>query len=493
MLRLRGYVAAIAAVVVAMAAALVLQRLPNIDLSLLFLLAVLIVAAVWGLWPSIFASLAGFLTLNFFFTTPLYTLTVEEEGDLVNLFFFLAMAALTGNLAARMRKETAASRMALNRVSTLLAFSRQMGSAVTAQQALSALAEALQRLYEAPVAAWLREEASGLRLTADCPGEPGVELFDMSRIDALSREEKALPTSDTDRIYLRLAAGGRRVGLVAIAAAAAGAEQKALTDGLCELASIAMERTALVNDLKEAQLISETEQMRSALLSSVSHDLKTPLASIVGSVSSVLEYSDRLKPEDQRELLRTVLDESQRLNRYIQNLLDMTRFGRDRIELRREWVDMNDLISAAIERLGSALDHVDLRIEVAQEGSLIQVHGALVEQALVNVLDNAADFSDPGATVLVRSYSGGDASIIEVVDEGPGIPDQDRAKVFDMFYSAQQGDRRRYGVGLGLAICRSIVRAHGGSMAALAGANGRGTCMRITLPSSENPVGEARA
>jgi two-component system sensor histidine kinase KdpD len=492
MLRLRGYVAAVAAVVVAMAAALVLQRLPNIDLSLLFLLAVLIVAAVWGLWPSIFASVVSFLTLNFFFTMPLYTLTVEEEGDLVNLFFFLAMAALTGNLAARMRKEAAASRMALNRVSTLLAFSRQMGSAVTAQQALSALAEALQRLYDAPVAAWLREEVSGLRLAAGCPGEPGVELFDTSRIYALWRQEKALPMNDTDRTYLPLDAGGRRVGLVAIAAAA-GAEQKALTDGLCELASIAVERTSLVNDLKEAQLVSETEQMRSALLSSVSHDLKTPLASIVGSVSSVLEYSDRLTPEDQRELLRTVLDESQRLNRYIQNLLDMTRFGRDRIELRREWVDINDLIAAAIERLGSALDHVDLRVEVAPEGSLIRVHGALVEQALVNVLDNAADFSDPGATVLVRSYSGSDASLIEVVDEGPGIPDADRAKIFDMFYSAQQGDRRRYGVGLGLAICRSVVRAHGGSMAALAGANGRGTCMRITLPFSENPVGEARA
>ena len=270
-------------------------------------------------------------------------------------------------------------------------------------------------------------------------------------------------------------------------------EQRQLVAGLCEQTSLAVERVMLVDDLKTAQLDSETERMRSALLSSVSHDLKTPLASIIGSVSSVLEYRDLLKPEDQRELLKTVLEESQRLNRYIQNLLDMTRFGQQRIELNREWVDLNDLVSAALERLGSAIADLSIQVEISPDVSLIRVHGALIEQALVNILDNAADFSQPGDKIVIRAESGRDAVHLEVSDQGPGIAEAEREKVFDMFYSIERGDRSRHGAGLGLAICKSIVGAHGGAIEALVGRDGRGSCIRITLPIKDNPIGNSDA
>jgi two-component system sensor histidine kinase KdpD len=485
---LRGYVAAVALVAVAIGAALVLRRLPHANLSLLFLLAVLIVAAVWGLWPSVAASLLGFLALNFFFTSPLYTLSVEEEGDLATLVFFLAMAALTGNLTARMRAEMARSRAALGRISALLDFSRRIGGAVDADAALTALTVALAEVFAAPASAWLESGDGELRLRALSPGCDAAR-FDARLLEARFRSGESGAAAAHGPIAAPLAAGGRRLGLVAIDTATATPEQIKLMQGLCEQAAIAVERIRLVDELKDAQLTSRAEQLRSALLASVSHDLKTPLASIIGSVSSVLEYGTILKPEDQRALLDTVLAESQRLNRYIQNLLDMTRFGRERIELEREWVDTNDLISGAVARLGAALDHVRIDIDVSREASPMFVQGALIEQVLVNVLDNAASFSEPGDAIRISARLEGDSTIVEALDQGPGIAADERAKVFDMFYSAQHGDRRRSGAGLGLAICRSIVEAHGGTITALPGDGDRGTRMRIALPMDSNPVG----
>ncbi|HSG63916.1 MAG TPA: DUF4118 domain-containing protein [Gammaproteobacteria bacterium] len=482
---MRGYVAAVALVVLAIAVGAVLRRLPHANLSLLFLLAVLIVAALWGLWPSIFASALSFLALNFFFTTPLYTFTIEEEGDLASIVFFLAMASLTAKLASRMRDEMAANQAALGRVSTLLDFSRRMTGAARTDEALTALVDALADLARAEVSAWRPDEQGRPTLVAAHPrvarSAPSAAL-----LRAWDSDSRRAETHD-DESLLPLTTAGGRVGLVAIKGSPLSERQRQITDALCEQASLAVERMLLVDSLKAAQLANEAEQMRSALLSSVSHDLRTPLASIVGSVSSVLEYRDVLKPEDQRELLQTVLEESQRLNRYIQNLLDMTRLGAQRIELDREWVDLNDLVSAALERMNMSLEGLDVRVDIAAD-SLIHVHGALIEQTLVNVLDNAADFSERGDRIDIKSYKQGDSIIIEVIDRGPGIDPAERERVFDMFYTARHGDRSRRGVGLGLAICKSIVTAHGGTIAVHPGPEGKGTCIRIDLPLAENPV-----
>jgi len=483
----RGYVAAIALVLVAIGCGAVLRRLPHANLSLLFLLAVLIVAAVWGLWPSIFASALSFLVLNFFFTVPLYSFTIEEEGDLASIIFFLAMAALTANLAARMRNEMAASRVALGRVSTLLDFSRQMAGAANAEDALDALARTLAKAAGARVSVWQPGDGGALRRVARA-GSIDPHALDGVDVQAWwDRGHTSLEIVDGTALRALATANGR-VGVAAIASNELNDRQRQLIDALCEQAALTVERIALVDDLKKAQVVSETEQLRSALLSSVSHDLRTPLASIIGSVTSVLEYRELLDVDDQQELLQTVLEEAQRLNRYIQNLLDMTRFGRERLELRREWVDINDLVSGALERLGSALNGLQVQVELAADTSLVYVHGALIEQALVNVVDNAASFSQPGDPLLIKSYRADEQIVIDIIDRGPGIPEPQREKIFDMFYSAQQGDRSHHGVGLGLAICSSIVGAHGGTIAAMPGPDGRGTCMRITLPAAGEPI-----
>jgi len=489
--RLRGYLGAAVLVLIAVGASAVLKRLPHANLSLLFLLAVLLVAAIWGIWPSIFASLLSFLALNFFFTVPLYSFSIEEEGDLASIVFFLAMAGLTANLAARMRTEMAANQNALGRVSALLDFSRRMATAVDAENAMTACVETLTRVTGAAASAWLPDDSG--ELVPVLGNARRSRPLDPDAARDFWRSESRHTQSRGGRTYIPLTTAGGRVGLVCIDEADLNNEQRQLVAGLCEQTSLAVERVVLVDNLKAAQLESETERLRSALLSSVSHDLKTPLASIIGSVSSVLEYRDLLKPEDQRELLKTVLEESQRLNRYIQNLLDMTRFGQQRIELNREWVDLNDLVSAALERLGSSLAALTIDVEISPDVSLIRVHGALIEQALVNILDNAADFSQPGDRIAIAAESGRDAVYLEVCDQGPGIAEAEREKVFDMFYSIQRGDRSRHGAGLGLAICKSIVGAHGGTIEARAGHDGRGTCIRMTLPIKDNPIGESNA
>jgi two-component system sensor histidine kinase KdpD len=186
------------------------------------------------------------------------------------------------------------------------------------------------------------------------------------------------------------------------------------------------------------------------------------------------------------------LQESHRLNRYIQNLLDMTRFGQDRIAIQREWVDLHDLAAAAVERLDATAGPAPT-VQIAREVALIFVHGALIEQALVNIVGNAMDFSDANGGIRIGAYLDGEDTVIDVVDEGPGIAPAERERVFDMFYRAEEGDERRHGVGLGLAICRSIVEAHGGTIEALAGDNDRGTCIRMRLPVAANPIGSGDA
>jgi two-component system sensor histidine kinase KdpD len=484
--KLRAYVVAATLVVVAVAVGSVLRRLPHANLSLLFLFAVVVVAAVWGFWPSIFATVLSFLAINFFFTAPLYSFTVEEEGDLASIVFFLAMAALTANLAARVRNEMAESRSALGYVSTLLEFSGKMSSAVSVQSAFKALARTLSLPRGRPVAVRVSEKMDGPGLIA--VSSDTARQLDTAEFKQFLHSDARSAVVKADVTFFRLDLSDDNLAVVAIGGGALGTEERKFADGLCEQASLAVERILLVESLKTAQLSAQTEQLRSALLASVSHDLRTPLASIIGSVSSVLEYREILKQEDRRDLMQTVLEEAQRLDRYIQNLLDVTRFGHDRIDLRREWSDLNDIVSAAFERLGPALKKFDVVVEIPSQVALVYVQGALIEQALVNILDNAIDFSEPGDRISVRARFENDATVIDVIDSGQGIPEEEREKVFDMFYMAKQPDDRQHGVGLGLTICRSIIEAHGGTISALPGEDSHGTCMRIRLPVKEIPI-----
>lgn len=238
----------------------------------------------------------------------------------------------------------------------------------------------------------------------------------------------------------------------------------------------------LASRLRDAMANSEREKLRSALLTSLSHDLRTPLAAVIGAASSVLAYEQTLSTGDKRVLLQSVLEESERLDRYVQNLLDMLRLDSGRIPLQRDWLDLRDLISAASRRLRLAARGIRVRTSIADDAHIVFVHGGLVEQVFVNLLDNAAQHSPPQGTITIRASREDEVVIVEVADEGPGIPESERERVFDPFYRVREGDQKS-GTGLGLSICRGIIRAHGGDTSAHAerGSSG-GALLRFTIP-----------
>jgi two-component system sensor histidine kinase KdpD len=249
----------------------------------------------------------------------------------------------------------------------------------------------------------------------------------------------------------------------------------------------ALARARLAEELEGARVQGETERLRSALLSSVSHDLRSPLSSMIGAAGTLVDYEDRLPPAERRELLEAILGEGQRLDRYIQNLLDMTRLGHGTLKLNRDWVDVAEIIAAAVARLRKLFPVQRVEITLPPDTVLLHVHPALIEQALFNILENAARFSPPEQPVAVDARTADGRLLLDVGDRGPGIPEEERARIFDMFYSVSRGDRATQGTGLGLAICRGMIGAHGGSVEALP-REGGGTTIRIDLPLPEPPA-----
>ncbi|MCD6006072.1 ATP-binding protein [Vreelandella alkaliphila] len=249
--------------------------------------------------------------------------------------------------------------------------------------------------------------------------------------------------------------------------------------------------------LNASRLAEEQEQLRSALLASVSHDLRTPLASIIGATSSLRTLDEQLSRQDRFELLDGVLSESERLNRYIQNLLDMTRLGHGELAIERDWVAFDDLVTSAIKRLANTLVHLKIEQQWATDTlPLLYVNPALIEQALVNVIENAARFSPCNGVINIAAAESDDGQtlLFSVTDQGPGIPPEMRAQVFEMFFTGNQGDRSLHGSGLGLAICRGMLGAHQGKVYAETGPNGIGTQIIMILPlatENQEPIYDA--
>lgn len=471
-LRARPFVFASLMVGAAAATAPVLQRLPHANLSLLFMTGVLIVAVRHGLWPSIYASVLSFLVFNFLFTEPRYTFKVGAEGDVATLVFFLLVASLTGNLAARMRDAMSKREKAMARTGALQALTRKVAGAATREEVLQILVDQLARNFSCRVAAAVADpKTRATSLTVGGKGPAGP--IDPDRLLAASPALAGWTT-------LPLRTGAGRIGAVAIDRPLLNRDESEYATALTEQAAVALERAMLVSDLEQARLESQRQELRVALLSSVSHDLRTPLSSVIGAASSLLACAS-LAAASRDVLLRSILEEAERLDRYIQNLLDMTRLGQGQLESRRDWEDLRDLVSAASRRLRLTSRAVRLELDVAADAELVYVHGDLIEQVFVNLLDNAARYSPEHGRIRVTARRHADAIVIEMTDEGPGIPEPDREKVFDPFHRVRERDRKS-GTGLGLSICRGIVAAHGGEVTAHANHEGRGTLIRVSLP-----------
>jgi two-component system sensor histidine kinase KdpD len=253
--------------------------------------------------------------------------------------------------------------------------------------------------------------------------------------------------------------------------------------------SIALGRMALLRDFQKERFDKERELLRSALLSSVSHDLRTPLASMIGATTSLMELDEALSPGQKIELLESILQESRRLDRYTQNLLDMTRLGHGELQLDRAWIGIDEIIGVVIRRVKPLLKGQQLTITMPDEPPVLYVHAALIEQAIFNVLENAIKFSPQNTVIGISVNTSGEKVVVDIIDHGPGIPVAERERVFDMFHTVSRGDRHTSGgTGLGLAICKGMVGAHGGSVEILDNdTGGCGITVRITLPLETPP------
>ena len=465
--------------------------LPNI--SLIFLAAVLLVAVRSSIGPALSCAALSFLAYDFLFIPPNFSLSIQREEDVLTLLFFLLMSGLTGKLAARQRQQLQALRDTQRQTSELLDLSRKM-TAATDRQAVIIAAEQHFSGWNALQVCLLSPDAHG-GWTVET-GEP-IQLSEPERAAAdWAWQHDQAAGSGTGTLpsgrwwWSPVSAEEGPLALLGVAPRAAEpftAQHRRLLAALAQPLAQALARAQLGERLEAARLHGETEQLRSALLASVSHDLRTPLTAMRGSIDSLLALGEAIPLADRRELLEGTRDEAERLDRYIQNLLDMTRLGHGALKLARDWVAPADIVGSALGRLRAVTASLRVERAVPAELPLLHVHAALIEQALVNVVENAARFSPPDGRLRVEAGTREGELFFAVSDEGPGIPSEDRSKIFDMFYTAARGDRGGQGTGLGLAICQGMIGAHGGRIQVGEGLDGRGTAITLYLPLPRQP------
>ncbi|MDT3313328.1 sensor histidine kinase KdpD [Pseudomonas sp. rhizo66] len=488
------YALALVATVLATALAWAVSSvLPLPNISLVFLAAVLLVAVRSSLGPALACAALSFLTYDFLFIPPNFSFAIQREEDVLTLLFFLLMAALTGNLAARQRRQLQALRDTQEETTELLDLSRKLTAATDRQAVVSAAAQHLNGWSDLQLCLLNRDGQGGWKVETGGP----LEFTESERAAADWAWQHDQPAGmGTGTLpfgrwwWWPLSVEDGPLALLGVCAKEGqtlSGQRRRLLTALSQPLAQALARAQLADDLEAARLHGETEQLRSALLASVSHDLRTPLTAMRGSIDSLLALGEAIPLEDRRELLEGTRDEAERLDRYIQNLLDMTRLGHGALKLARDWVSPADIVGSSLNRLRAVLAPLQVSTDVPAELPLLFVHAALIEQALVNVLENAARFSPAHGRLQLSAGANDQEIFFSVSDEGPGIPEEERAKIFDMFYTAARGDRGGQGTGLGLAICQGMVGAHGGRISVADGIDGRGTCITLHLPLQTQP------
>ncbi len=488
------YALALVATILASALAWAVSSvLPLPNISLVFLAAVLLVAVRSSLGPSLACAALSFLTYDFLFIPPNFSFAIQREEDVLTLLFFLLMAALTGNLAARQRRQLQALRDTQEETTELLDLSRKLTAATDRQAVVSAAAQHLNGWSDLQLCLLNRDGQGGWKVETGGPlqfteAERAAADWAWQHDQPAGMGTGTLPFGRWWWWPLSVEDGPLALlGVCAKEGQTLSGQRRRLLTALSQPLAQALARAQLADDLEAARLHGETEQLRSALLASVSHDLRTPLTSMRGSIDSLLALGEAIPLEDRRELLEGTRDEAERLDRYIQNLLDMTRLGHGALKLARDWVSPADIVGSALNRLRAVLSSLQVSTDVPAELPLLFVHAALIEQALVNVLENAARFSPSHGRLQLRAGADDSEVFFSVSDEGPGIPVDERAKIFDMFYTAARGDRGGQGTGLGLAICQGMVGAHGGRISVGDGIDGHGTCITLHLPLQAQP------
>jgi two-component system sensor histidine kinase KdpD len=487
----RPYAVSTLYVLATLGVGVVLDRFLDVrNLALVFLMAVLGAAVSYGLGPALYASVASALAFNFFFLDPRYTLTIRDPESVVALSMFFLVAVTASNLAARLHRQAASARQRARMTEDLYQFSRKLAGTGTLDDVLWATAYQIAAMLRVEVVILL-PEGDTLAVKAGYPPDDTLSEADIAAASwAFAQERPAGRGADTlpgaTRLYLPFRTGRMKIGVIGLFSQKPGPlltpSDQRLFNALADQAAVAVERIQLVADVERARLVTEADRLRAALLSSISHDLKTPLAGILGAAGTLRDYMPALPEADRGELVTTIVEESERLNRFIGNLLDMTRLESGAIRLNASLQFPGDIVGSALRRASRLLVGHPLSVSLPADLPMLKVDAVLLEQVLFNLLDNAGKYAPTGSSIAIDGWREGGHVLLRVIDEGPGIPPADLERVFDSFYRVGKTDQVQAGTGLGLAICRGFVEAMGGTIIAGNRADRSGAVFTLRLP-----------
>jgi len=474
--------------------AAIFQSVSVTDVAMVYLLGAGVVASRFGRGPSVFSAFLSIAAFDFFFVPPRFTFAVTDFRYALTFVVMLAVALVISGLTLRIREQAETARVRERRTGALYAMSRELAATRGFADLVQAASRHLQETFDAQVQ-FLFPSADG-RLQAPvgvAPAYPmdekelGVAHWVFVRSHTAGIGTDTLPSAQA--FYLPLVASGGTIGVVGLRPGDPGRFDDPTLQRLVETfagqAALALERAQLAERAHHELLEIEAERLRTALLSSLSHDLRTPLGAITGAASSLLEEQSPLSPAARRDLLQTILEESRRMNRLIGNLLDMIRVESGALEVQKEWQPLEEVVGVALIRLEDRLRGHPVTVSLPPDLPLVPLDGVLIEQVFVNLLENGVKYTPTGTPIEIAATAVDGAVRIDVADRGPGLPPGEETRIFEKFYRAPAVTAQG-GIGLGLTICRGIVTAHGGRIWA-ENRPGGGAVFRFTLPVTGAP------
>lgn len=459
------------------------------NVGLLFLIPVMAAATFYGLRTGLFAGLLSSLCYNFFFIPPLHTFTIQDPQNILTVLVLLGVAVVTSQLAARVRAQADLAQRSAGQNSALAGFARLLtGIADRAELGQTLCAEAA-RLLEIDTVLLLPSSA-GLSVVSAYPPVDRLGILEQAASKwCFDHNQPTGRGSDTltasDWLFHPVAAGGRVLGVFGLSKETGGdpvrSDQLPLLLSLVDQAALALERIALEQEMASVSQLKERDRLRAALLSSVSHDLRTPLTTILASIAELKRAASLGVPLPDGSLLESIQQETERLNRFVSNLLDMARIEAGALHLALEPVDLTDAVTSAVHDLRHALQDHPIQLAVAPDLPLLRLDAQLFHHCLINLLENAGKYAEPGTPVMIKSSRTRDGITLSIMDQGPGLPLGQEERIFDTF-TRLEGSDRKGGTGLGLAIVKGFVEALGLSVNAANRQDVHGACFTISFP-----------
>jgi len=465
------------------------------NLAMIYLGGVVAVAMRCSRWVSVTTSFLSVAAFDFFCVPPYLTFAVSDYQYVFTFAGMLVVALVISTQTARLKELAVHAAVREARTEALYRLSSKLAGETRVFEAARSAATLAEEVFGARVVIFLPEDGrlSFRRRTSDLlpvpPSEESIAqwVFDHGHKAGLRTDAH----SEATALYIPLRGARETFGVLAVLPDIVSnvenrifaPEQQQLLEVFAGQTALAIERTLSQRSAEETRVNMQTEQMRSSLLSAMSHDLRTPLASITGAASTLRSQGDRLPLETKQELLESISDEAERLGRLVGNLLDMTRFESGGVELRRDLYPLEEIVGTVLQRMEPQLEGRAVSTDLAENLPMVFVDDVLLGQVLWNLLENAAKYTPPGSPLELAAFKQDDAVIIEVRDRGPGVPPGEEERIFEKFYRGQSGKAsgKVRGAGLGLPICRAIVQAHHGTIQALA-REGDGAIFRVSLP-----------